>query len=305
MNAAKRSASGEPVVFAPDIDADPAPSAVDDGSGADAPLLRDLRYAIEHGGLCVVYQPKFDMRTYDVVGVEALVRWAHPRRGMLTPERFLPLVRRHGLMRSVTAEVFDLALDDTARWYDNGVGVPVSINVFAPAISDPELPTQISDALDRRGLPPEALVVEITEDLLLDNMGKTRMVFKNLRDKGIRVAIDDFGSGYSALWYLREFPVDEVKLDREFIAPMLTHPASAAIVRAVVDLAHALGVTPVAEGVENTETVTLLLEYGCEVAQGYLYSAPLSASAIQKLLEAQKRRRGATTLTAPAAARSS
>ncbi|PRC41645.1 bifunctional diguanylate cyclase/phosphodiesterase, partial [Mycobacterium sp. ITM-2017-0098] len=172
-----------------------------------------------------------------------------------------------------------------------------------PAISDPELPSQITDALDRRGLPPEALIVEITEDLLLDNMGKTRVVFNKLRDKGIRVAIDDFGSGYSALWYLREFPVDEVKLDREFIAPILTHPASAAIVRAVVDLARALGVTPVAEGVENTETVTRLLEYGCEVAQGYLYSPPLSASAIEKVLEGRSGVR-AMTPTAPGAARS-
>ncbi len=130
--------------------------------------------------------------------------------------------------------------------------------MFAPAISDPDFPGQIMRALDQRGLPPSALTVEITEDLLVDNMGRARLVFNKLRDKGIRVAIDDFGSGYSALWYLREFPVDEVKLAKEFIAPILTHPASAAIVRAVIDLAHALGVTPVAEGVENAETAALL-----------------------------------------------
>lgn len=288
MNAAKRSPTRDLVVYTPDDETHrPAPAVAAGDAAGTARLLRELRHALERRELRVVYQPKFDLRTYDVVGLEALVRWQHPRRGLLTPEQFLPLVRRHGLMRSVTAVVLDLALDDAARWYRNGVGVPVAINVFAPAISDPELPAQITDALDRRGLPPEALIVEITEDLLLDNMGKTRMVFNKLRDDGIRVAIDDFGSGYSALWYLREFPVDEVKLDREFIAPILTQPASAAIVRAVVDLARALGVTPVAEGVENTETVTQLLEYGCEVAQGYLYSRPLSASAIEKVLEAQ------------------
>lgn len=289
MNAAKRSPTCDLVTYAPDVDGDrPAAAVIGGDAGSRSPrLLRELRQALEQRQLCVVYQPKFDLRTYDIVGLEALVRWRHPRRGLLTPEQFLPLVRQHGLMRSVTAAVFDLALDDAARWYGKGVGVPVAINVFAPEISDPELPAQITDALERRRLPPEALIVEITEDLLLDNMGKTQMVFNTLRDKGIRVAIDDFGSGYSALWYLREFPVDEVKLDREFIAPILTQPASAAIVRAVVDLARVLGVTPVAEGVENTETVTQLLEYGCEVAQGYLYSRPLSAAAIEKVLEAQ------------------
>ncbi|MDG4665121.1 bifunctional diguanylate cyclase/phosphodiesterase [Mycobacterium sp. 236(2023)] len=299
MQTAKQSPSYDVVVFQPHMElgentsdtlrGDPAGLHGETDENGSERLLDELRYAIEHFELSVVYQPKFDLRTYDVVGLEALVRWPHPRRGMLTPNQFLPLVRQHGLMRSVTSLVLELALDDVARWHRKGVGVPVAINVFAPAISDPELPTQIMEALDRRALPPEMLTVEITEDLLLDNMGKTRMVFNKLRDKGIRVAIDDFGSGYSALWYLREFPIDEVKLDREFIAPILSHPASAAIVRAVIDLAHALGVTPVAEGVENTETASQLLEYGCDVAQGFLYSPPLPAPAIEKLLETHKR----------------
>lgn len=302
MNTAKRALSHELVVFEPHLDADGKVTAQRrDPAGFDGEwhdegserLLDELRYAIEHFELSVVYQPKFDLRTYEVRGLEALVRWPHPRRGLLTPNQFLPLVRQHGLMRSVTSLVLERALDDAAQWYRKGLGVPVAVNVFAPSISDPELPGQIIDALDRRDLPAGALIVEITEDLLLDNLAKTRMVVNKLRDKGIRVAIDDFGSGYSALWYLREFPVDEVKLDREFIAPILTHPASAAIVRAVVDLAHALGVTPVAEGVENAETANQLLEYGCEVAQGFLYSPPLPASAIEKLLESHKRALGA------------
>ena len=287
MRSAKASPSHAPVVFAADTAA-PAPAVADcDAQPGSARLLEELRTAIQHHGLCVVYQPKFDLLNYDVVGLEALVRWPHPRRGLLTPAQFLPLVRQHGLMRSLTTEVLELALDEAARWYGKGVGVPVAVNVFATAISDPELPDQIADALDRRGLPAEALVIEITEDLMLDNMGKTRIVLKSLRDKGIRVAIDDFGSGCSALWYLREFPVDEVKLDREFVGSIMTHPPSAAIVRSVIDLAHTLGVTPVAEGVENAETVTQLLEYGCEVGQGYLFSPPLPAAAVEKLLTAQ------------------
>ena len=231
-----------------------------------------MRHAIEHVELSVVYQPKFDLRTHEIVGLEALIRWPHARCGVLGPDQFLPLVREHGLMRSLTTMVLELALDDAARWYEMGIRIPVAVNVFAPAVSDPDVCAQITQALDHRRLPSEALTVEITEDLLLDTEGITRSALNKLRDKGIRVAIDDFGSGYSALWYLREFPVDELKLDREFIAPILPNRASAAIVRAVIDLAHALGVTPVAEGVENAETAARLLEYGCDVGQGFHHS---------------------------------
>ena len=132
------------------------------------------------------------------------------------------------------------------------------------------------------------LTVEITEDLLLDNLAKTRVVLRMLREHRIRVAIDDFGSGYSALWYLREFPVDELKLDRHFIAPILTHAPSAAIVRAVIDLAHALAITPVAEGVENAQTAQRLLDYGCTIAQGYHFSKPLSADAVLELVQTRR-----------------
>ncbi|QFS91503.1 Phytochrome-like protein cph2 [Mycobacterium sp. THAF192] len=256
-----------------------------------AHLLGELRHAIEHGELTMFFQPKVDIRGGAIVGVEALIRWPHPRRGLLEPDRFLPLVRQHGLMRSMTAVVLELALDEAAEWYRRGVGVPVAVNVFAPAISDPALPDQILGALQARGLSPQALTVEITEDLLLDDMDRTRSVLDTLRSNGIRVAIDDFGSGYSALWYLREFPVDEIKLDKEFVAPVLTQPASAAIVRSVVTLAHALGITPVAEGVENAATAERLRQFGCDVAQGYFYSRPLPAADTVALLSAHQRGR--------------
>ncbi|BBX17226.1 GGDEF-domain containing protein [Mycolicibacterium duvalii] len=290
LEAAKHARTGRLVVHTPGMEPGqlvPAPTGCDTGVGS-AQLLAELRSAIEQGGLSVVYQPKFDLATDEIVGLEALIRWPHPRRGLLGPDQFLPLVRRHGLMRSLTSVVLTAALDDAARWHALGIGVPVAINVFAPAITDPHLCDQLTAALDERALPPDWLTVEITEDLLLDNLGKTRTVFETLRAKGIRVAIDDFGSGYSALWYLREFPVDEVKLDREFIAPILTHPASAAIARAVIGLAHSLGITPVAEGVENAETAARLREYGCRIAQGFHFSAPLPAPAIQDLLLRQQ-----------------
>jgi diguanylate cyclase (GGDEF)-like protein len=260
-------------------------------------LLGQLRQAIDNGGLSLVYQPKFDLRNDEIVGVEALVRWPHPERGLLGPDHFLPLVREHGLMRSVTELVLARALDDAAQWYSRGVGVPMAVNVFAPALADLDLPNQIVLALAGRRLGTDALTVEVTEDLLLDNMDRTRTVLDKLREHGIRVAIDDFGSGYSALSYLHDLPIDEVKLDRQFIAPVLVDWRAAAIVRAVIDLAHELGVTTVAEGVENVATAARLRDYGCDVAQGYYYSPPLAAPDMVELLVSAAR--------APAAARSS
>jgi diguanylate cyclase len=260
-------------------------------------LLGQLRQAIDNGGLSLVYQPKFDLRDDKIVGVEALVRWPHPERGLLGPDHFLPLVREHGLMRSVTELVLARALDDAAQWYSRGVGVPMAVNVFAPALADLDLPNQIVGALAGRRLGTDVLTVEVTEDLLLDNMDRTRTVLDKLREHGIRVAIDDFGSGYSALSYLHDLPIDEVKLDRQFIAPVLVDWRAAAIVRAVIDLAHVLGVTTVAEGVENVATAARLRDYGCDVAQGYYYSPPLAAPDMLELL--------VSAAGAPAAARSS
>jgi diguanylate cyclase (GGDEF)-like protein len=268
-----------------------------------ARLLGQLRRAIGRGGLSLVYQPKFDLRNDQIVGVEALVRWPHPERGLLGPDHFLPLVRQHGLMRSLTEFVLAQALDDAAHWYSRGVGVPIAVNVFAPALGDLDLPNQIMRALADRNLAPAALTVEITEDLLLQNMLRTRTVLHKLRELGIRIAIDDFGSGYSALSYLCELPIDEVKLDRQFIAPIVVDPRAAAVVRAVVDLAHVLGVTTVAEGVENAETALRLREYGCEVAQGFYYSPPVSADELLELLSAT--RGPSTSRPVPASARSS
>jgi diguanylate cyclase (GGDEF)-like protein len=258
------------------------------GSGAaTVRLLGELRRAIDHVDLSLVYQPKFDLRDNDIVGVEALVRWPHRDRGLLGPDHFLPLVREHGLMRSVTELVLAQALDDVAGWHAHGFTVPVAVNIFAPSLGDLELPRQIARALSDRNLRPDALTVEITEDLLLDNLARTRTVLDRLRENGVRIAIDDFGSGYSALWYLRDLPVDEVKLDRQFIAPVLVDPRAAAIVRAVIDLAHVLGVTTVAEGVEDALTAIRLLEYGCEVAQGYYYSPPVAAQAMLEMLSSR------------------
>ena len=169
-------------------------------------LLSDLRQAISHRALTVLYQPKVDLRTTDVVGAEALVRWPHPVFGLVLPQQFLPLVRQHGLMRAFTDFVLDQALNDAAEWLRRGINVPVAVNLFPPLVGDITLPGRIFDALERHELPGDSLIVEITEDMLLGNIERTRHVLEVLRERNIHIALDDFGSGYSALTYLRSRP---------------------------------------------------------------------------------------------------
>ncbi|AQT80608.1 GGDEF-domain containing protein [Mycolicibacterium litorale] len=246
--------------------------------------LGKLRRAVEKSELTLVYQPKFDLGTGAVVGAEALLRWPQPDGGVLVPEDFLALVRRHGLMESVTQLVVNRALDDALAWHRSGVDVPVAVNIFAPSMANADLPDTIAGALAARGLDPAALSVEITEDLFLDRTECSRSVLQQLRDIGIRIAIDDFGSGYSALSYLRDLPIDEVKLDRDFITPILVDPRAAAVVRAVVELAHVLGLTIVAEGVEDAATASLVRDFGCDVGQGFYYSLPLPPGELLRLM---------------------
>jgi len=272
------------------------------GGPAAVHLLAELREAIDQFELTIVYQPKFDLRTSRIVGVEALLRWPHPERGLLGPEEFLPLVRRHGLMAQVNHFVVNRALDDALVWHAASVDVPVAVNLFAPTLANLKLPAAIARALADRGLSSSALTVEITEHLLLDNMERTQTVLEQLRHNGIRIAIDDFGTGYSTLSYLRDLPIDEVKLDRSFIAPILVDERTAAVVRAVVDLAHVLGLTTVAEGVEDAATAARLQEYGCDVGQGYFYSPPVTSEELLGLL--MQSAAIATAPSAPASERS-
>src|SRR5947209_3795772 len=241
-------------------------------------LLSDLRQAINHRALTVLYQPKVDLRTTKVVGAEALIRWPHPVFGLVQPQQFLPLVRQHGLIRTFTDLVLDQALSDAAQWLRRGINVPVAVNLFPPLVGDVTLPGRIFNALERHELPGDSLIVEITEDMLLGNIERTRDVLEALRERNIHIALDDFGSGYSALTYLRKLPIDEVKVDHDLIGHVLTDPRAKAIVRAVIDLSHALNVTTVAEGVDDARTAEWLRDGGCEVAQGILYSPPITAT---------------------------
>lgn len=260
---------------------------------AKVQLLGELRNAIDHGDLTMAYQPKVCLQTGHVVGVEALLRWPHPQRGLLLPGSFLSLVRQHGLMRPVTNLVLDKVLGDAVRWHASGTRIPVAVNLFAPFFRDTQLPGNLCRALTRRDLPTDLLTVEITEDLVLHDLGAVTEVLHQLRDRGIRVAIDDFGSGYSALSYLRDLPIDEIKLDRFFIAPVHRDGRAAAVVRAVIELAHDLEITVVAEGVEEAATAVWLRDRGCDIGQGYYFGRPTDESEVPDLV------RMATNLTEP------
>lgn len=257
---------------------------VTDAGAANVRLLAALRRAVEHGELDLAYQPKVDLRTGGLVGVEALLRWPHPDLGMLQPGAFMPLVRQHGLMRPVTELVVEKALDDAARWVTAGTKVPVAVNMFAPSLRETRLPAALGGALEVRNLPPDLLTVEITEDLVIHDLGLVSGVLAQLRDHGVCVAIDDFGSGYSALSYLRDLWIDEIKLDRSFIATVTGDDRAATVVRAVIDLAHGLGMTVVAEGVEDHTTVEWLRDSGCDIGQGYYFGKPVEAADVPGLV---------------------
>jgi diguanylate cyclase (GGDEF)-like protein len=246
-------------------------------------LLWDLRRAIDDRLLTLVYQPQFRMLSGAVCGAEALLRWEHPTLGTLEPSEFLPLVREHGLTDAVTDVVLSRAVADAAGWHAVGTDIPVSVNLWARSLDEDTLPERIMSVLDVYGMSASLLTVEITEELMVADFVKGRAVLNRLRETGIRVSIDDFGSGYSTLTYLRELPIDEVKLDRQLIAPILYDRRAATIARSVIELAEEFGIASVAEGVENDDTARWLRQFGCDIVQGNYFSGPLPAGEIPQV----------------------
>jgi diguanylate cyclase len=246
-------------------------------------LLWDLRRAIDDRLLTLVYQPQFALATGAVCGAEALLRWEHITLGSLEPREFLPLVREHGLMDAVTDLVLSRAVADASGWHAAGAAIPVAINIWARSLDEDTLPDRIMSVLDTHRMPANLLTVEITEELVVADFAKGRAVLNRLRAAGIRVSIDDFGSGYSTLTYLRELPIDEVKLDRHLIAPIPYDQRAATIARSVIELAEDFGIASVAEGIENDETVQWLRRFGCDVVQGNYFCGPLPAGEIPQV----------------------
>ncbi|MGY1747140.1 putative bifunctional diguanylate cyclase/phosphodiesterase [Blastococcus sp. SYSU D00695] len=236
--------------------------------------MEELRTALETDELVVYLQPQLGLHDGGVVGAEALVRWNHPTRGLLSPAHLLPAAEQAGLLRPLTDRVLELALAATAHWWAER-RVPVSVNLSAANVTDLDLPEKVEAALRRHGLPMEALTLELVEDTLMADPERGRTVLADLRRLGVRTSIDDYGTGYSSLAYLRHLPADELKLDRTLTADVDRDPRAAAIVQHTVALAHELGLTLVAEGVETLATSATLARLGCDVAQGYAIARPM------------------------------
>ena len=250
--------------------------------------LQELRTAMAEGQMTLHYQPKLDLATGEVRGVEALVRWDHPTRGLLYPDSFLGLVEDSGLMRSLTQLVLQLALDQATIWHALGRPLTVAVNLSASSLVDTDLPEQVGLLLAERRLPASALQLEITEKFLMADRDRARSILTRLRDHGIQIAVDDFGTGYSSLAYLRELPIDELKLDRSFVFPMSDDARAAALVFSTIALAHSLGLRMVAEGVENATALTELARHGCDQAQGYHICRPIPAAELDHWLDQRR-----------------
>jgi diguanylate cyclase (GGDEF)-like protein len=249
--------------------------------------LTQFRAALDGEDLVLHYQPKVDLETDQVVGVEALVRWQHPTRGLVLPDSFLPLAEQAGLMARVTDQVLVRALRDLRSFRQTAPTLTMSVNVSASNLLDLGLPARVFSSLVEADLPPGALTLEITENILIEDPVRVRRVLAELRTIGVTLSVDDYGTGFCSLGYLRELPVQELKLDRTFVTGLLADPRSGAIVRNTISLARELGMTMVAEGVEDASVLAALREWGCDLAQGYHVSRPLTRGDLIAWLAAQ------------------
>ncbi|HEY8707092.1 MAG TPA: EAL domain-containing protein [Burkholderiaceae bacterium] len=268
MYAAKRRSHG-PLMYDPSIDA---------ASAQMLSLLTELRQALERNELRLYLQPKLTLGTGRVGGAEALVRWQHPLRGLVPPIEFIPFAEQTGFIRTLTMWVFEEATRHWLALQAEGITLTLSVNLSTRDLLDPELPQKFDTLLVKHRVPAEAFCLEITESAIMDDPQRALATLNRLSELGFRLSIDDFGTGYSSLAYLKRLPVDELKIDKSFVMSMVEDPDDAKIVRSTIDLAHNLGLTVVAEGVENEQVWALLRELDCDEAQGYHMGKPMPAS---------------------------
>jgi diguanylate cyclase (GGDEF)-like protein len=274
MYVAKRSGQGTAVYVA----------AQDHNTPDRLALIGELSAAIEHDELTLAFQPLIDCQLDEVVGVEALVRWPHPRHGPVLPDQFVPLAEQTGLIRAMSRLVLESALRQHQQWRRIGLDMPVSVNLSMRDLHDPGLPQTVASLLREFDIEAGGLRVEITESSLMLDPARALETLTHLRLLGVRVSIDDFGTGYSSLAYLKQLPVDELKIDRSFVRDVAFDDSDLAIVRSTIELAHNLGLSVVAEGVEDQATLELLRGFGCDKVQGYLFSPALSAGELTRWL---------------------
>jgi EAL domain-containing protein (putative c-di-GMP-specific phosphodiesterase class I) len=268
---------------------------LNDNTPSRLTLLGDLRVAIAENQLALDYQPKANLDTGKIQGVEALVRWHHPTLGLLPPSEFIPIAEHTGLIKPLTTWVLTRALGQCRQWRDETKArgwedLSMAINLSTRSLLDDDFPAEVEAALDRWEIPAHLLELEITESAIMTDPKRARRLLTELAELGVRIAIDDFGTGYSSLAYLKDLPVNQLKIDQSFVQHMHSDVNDAIIVRSVVDLGHNLGLQTVAEGVEDLETWDQLAQLGCDDAQGYFLAKPMAPGEIMAWLgEARSR----------------
>lgn len=277
-------------------------SPVADRQQSQLSLLSDLQVAMEQGQLTLFFQPKVSVRSESVRSVEALIRWIHPERGLIPPDAFIPFAEQTGFIKELTLWAIEAGLKQCAEWRAGGLALRVAVNVSTRDLLSEHLPSQVGELLREYRLPPRALCLEITESGFMSEPQRALKVLEDLAALGVKLAIDDYGTGYSSLAYLMQLPVHELKIDRAFVSDIGKDPRLATIVRSTVDLGHNLGLSVVAEGVEDEEAWQCLCEYGCDVAQGYYFAPPMPANELTPWIlarAAQAPAVGAARPTAP------
>jgi diguanylate cyclase (GGDEF)-like protein len=272
---------GETQVYRPEID---------QHSVLQLSLSGDVHGAIDRGEFETHFQPQMDVRTGEVVAIEALLRWYHPTHGLIPPDVFIPLAENNGSISELSKLAVCSALEAFSMLRTHGHDLGVAVNIPARMLSSPELPTWINQVLIATNVPTSRLTIEVTESAIMGDSKRAMRVLCDLRDIGVRISVDDFGTGYSSLSHLRAIRPDEVKVDRTFVQQMLHDEANGVIVRSTLELAHALGLSVVAEGVEDEETYQALRDEGCDVVQGFFLARPMSASALLAALAEIARR---------------
>ena len=268
MYVAKRNGGNSFAMFEPHMGSD---------ASEQLELQSDLRNAIQRQQMSLHYQPKIDGERGSIIGVEALLRWTHPERGMIAPDIFIPLAERFGIIINLGNWVIEEACRQLAEWRGMGLQMRVAINLSVHQLRESGLAERITQTLQRHNVQASQLLCEITESVAMEDTQATQRTFEELRDIGVYLSIDDFGTGYSSLNYLRQLPAQLLKIDRSFIRDLETEEDARAVVHAVVHLAHALGLRVVAEGVETAAQRDILLNMHCDELQGYFYAKPMPA----------------------------
>jgi predicted signal transduction protein with EAL and GGDEF domain len=251
-------------------------------------IENDLREAVARGELLLHYQPRIEAASGLISGMEALVRWQRPGHGLMSPAIFIPIAEETGQIVPIGAWIFGEACRQHAAWRDAGLGsIPISVNVSVIQLRDPSLPTQLREMMAEHHIDPSMFELELTETFLMENAIFTVDSLEKLKDIGVSLSIDDFGTGYSSLNYLHQFPIDKLKIDQSFVRDILEDPTDWAITKAIIGLGHTLGLRVVAEGVERAQEAEWLREAGCDELQGYLFSRPMAADAVQVWLAGQ------------------